>query len=284
MLDTSATPSGIRQCASLPPYESDLVCDFFRQIGRLEVELHYKNEVTELKEDLLNKIFSTVLSQEQRNMAYQQLKKLMSSQETNKPKPLAGLVGNSQNPLDHLVGDVLGRTSMGRYFIIEFKRQAIGFLEEVDLQIGKPDRAALLCHLQFDDDCQTLSSKGHFGAHWTPIGLHLQSYFTLITSAEESFSGVQDFFRNVICASDFGWSADELQQYIECMTAHGSQIETDSGNLVFGYFTPEAKFILMTGSATIFAMIQEAFRRGDAYRNQKNVSNLSTTGKSSARP
>ena len=282
MPNSPAISSGIRRPASLPPYESDLVCDFFRQIGRFELALRYEKEVRKAALSLLTTSISRSVPPEERSNARSQLKTLLSRRGLKQSEPLAGLVGNAQNPLDHLVGDVFVRSTGDRYFIIEFKREAIGFIQEVDLRHGKQDRVALLGHLQSDDVCQTLSPKGHFGAHWTPNGLHLQSYLTLITSQEQPFTSIQDFYIDVMRNTDWGWSTDELRQYIECMTAHGVPIETDSGNLVFGYFTPEAEFVSMTGSATIVAMILEAFKRGDAHRHQQlHGEGLSATRKSS---
>lgn len=253
---------------SLPPYESDLVCDFFRQIGRLEVAHRYEIEVRQAGLSLFDGA-SASCTEAVRQKAVSGLQALLSTPGFEQAKPWTALVGNAQNPLDHLVGDVLGRSEAGRYFIIEFKRETIGFVEEVDLRLGKPDRAALLDHLRSDSTCQKLSQKGHFGAHWTPSGIGLQRYLALITAKATPLITVQKFFVDVMLDGKWGWSATELRDYIDCMTAHGIQIKTDSGNLVFGYFTQEAEFVSMTGSASIIAMIQTAFKRADAHRYQQ---------------
>ncbi len=260
----------IAQAASLPPYESDLVCDFFRQLGGLETARRYENEVRQPVKRLLAAITDAKATHVQKGEALEALEKLLAEEELTYPAPGAKLVGNAQNPLDHLVGDVLGQTERGRYFIIEFKREASGFLDEVDLNGGKPDRVALLCHLEQHPQCSELSPIGHFGAHWTPNGLKLSSYISLITSETSSPTSVPDFFHIATFNPRFGWTADQLMEYIKCMTAHGVPIEDDDGKIVFGYFTQEAVFVPMVGSAKIFSMIQEAFKRNDRYRNRKH--------------
>lgn len=258
-----------QSAASLPPYESDLVCDFFRQIGRLEVARRYEEEVRQTGQSLLETITSSANLEEVQRKANRELRALLGNTGFEQAKPWAAMVGNAQNPLDHLVGDLVGRSTEGRYFIIEFKQKASGFLQEIDLGLGKPDRVALHGHLLLGDTCKELSLRGHYGAYWTPEGIRLQSYFTLITAGHQPLIDVQEFFVNVIQGAGSGWSAEELQQYIECMTAHGVSIEADSGKLVFGYFTPDAKFVEMTSGSNIIAMIQAAFDRAAATQAKK---------------
>lgn len=268
--DAAAATSAAPADASLAPYESDLVCDFFRQIGRLETAIRYEQDVRQAGERLLTTLTLPSTEKDARNATLDKLKTLLRTPGFENEGPLADLVGNAQNPLDHLVGDVIARSTVGRYFIIEFKRVAQGFAEEVDLKVGKPDRAALLGHLQADDDCRELSPRGHFGAHWTPEGLRLRSYLSLVTVDPRPATDVQEFFVNVMRDAESGWSAEELERYIDCMTSHGVQMETDSGKLVFGYFTQDAKFVAMTSSATTLAMIQAAFKRAAIATAHKN--------------
>ena len=44
--------------------------------------------------------------------------------------PSMAILSNAQNPLDHLLGDMIGKVD-GRYFLIEFKAQVSGFFDEV---------------------------------------------------------------------------------------------------------------------------------------------------------
>lgn len=269
---------------TLPPYESDLVCDFFRQIGRLEIKHLHEPEFQLLER--LQAVFGQGQEnkeEEKRNFA-REFRDWAAKAKVESTEPLAGLVGNAQNPLDHLVGDVCVQSPKNRYFIIEFKREASGFLEEVDLTHGKLDRAALLSHLESDDRCRELSLKGHFGAHWTAKGLSLQTYFTLVTSTLDQGISIRSFFYDHMHIGQSGWTIQELEEYIECMTAHGILLETDSGKMVFGCFTPEAKFVLMVTSSTILAMIKEAFKRGEEHRKHLPINGLDSSRKSSRGP
>lgn len=81
-----------------------------------------------------------------------------------------GLLVNSQNVLDHLVGDLFGAVNPSRdeakterrWFLAEFKRERNGFYQEVHYKNAKPHRRALYSHLREDFKCRQLARFGHF--------------------------------------------------------------------------------------------------------------------------
>jgi hypothetical protein len=181
------------------------------------------------------------------------------------------LLGNAQNPLDHLVGDVAGRTDTGRYFIVEFKRYAHGFVDEVGLPNGKPDRIALFGHLLSDPRCNELSKQGHFGAYFNHGETLFGVYFDLTAGVTSEVIQLSAFFDRTR-DPNFAWSRDDLFTYITCMTDHGVELTADDGQIVFGYFDQSGRFVAMSGTLKIFAMIHEAFKRAHTMQNpQKPV-------------
>lgn len=251
------------------PYESHLVCEFFRQIGQLEVAQIYEAGLKTKAQELLE----TVVSEPEvalRKTAIKDLKALLNAQKTPLVSQLATLVGNAQNPLDHLVGDVLGQTVPGRYFIIEFKRYAPGFVDEVSLALGKPDRVALIENLLANRDCRDLSRHGHLGAYWDGGKIVFGKYFELARQTAKKSVPLPDFYE-AMQESTFAWDSKGLRDYIECMTYHGVDLATDGGQVVFGYFDQAGRFVAMTGTSKIFAMIQRAFKRADAMGAQREI-------------
>lgn len=97
----------------------------------------------------------------------------------------AALLGNMQNALDTLVGDV-AINCKDRYVIVEFKRDLQGFVDEVaETSRGKPARAALYAHLRADDRCYGLSRIGHYGGYLNSNGsVRLQRYAHCAASAK----------------------------------------------------------------------------------------------------
>ena len=85
------------------PYESHLVCEFFRQIGQLEVAQIYEAGLKTKARELLEAMFSEPEAAP-RKAALKDLKALLNVQKIPIVGQLATLVGNAQNPLDHLVG------------------------------------------------------------------------------------------------------------------------------------------------------------------------------------
>ncbi|MCU1218617.1 hypothetical protein ACNJRW_04165 [Stenotrophomonas maltophilia] len=69
------------------------------------------------------------------------------------------IVLNAQNPLDNLLGDLVGKTDSGRWFIAELKRLESGFPQEL---IAKPHRANFLNWLASSTIDSQVSSRAHF--------------------------------------------------------------------------------------------------------------------------
>ena len=252
------------------PYESHLVCEFFRQIGQLEVAQIYEAGLKTKARELLEAMFSEPEAAP-RKAALKDLKALLNVQKIPIVGQLATLVGNAQNPLDHLVGDVLGQTVPGRYFIIEFKRYADGFVDEVSLALGKPDRVALIDHLMVDPACHDLSRLGHLGAYWDGGKIVFGGYFELAMQMAMKGIPLSAVFEAMQGRSKFAWDRKDLRDYIDCMTHHGVDLATDDGQVVFGYFDQVGKLVAMTATAKIFAMIQRAFKRADAMGAQREI-------------
>jgi hypothetical protein len=253
--------------ASLPeppaPYESHLVCEFFRQAGRFEVARLYEEQLRTKARELLEAAILT-------RRVSPDLRELLASEQQLLEGSWPTLVGNAQNPLDHLVGDVLGGTEHSRYFIIEFKRYPQGFVDEVSLIGGKPDRTALLDHLTLDAVCLRLSRLGHFGAYWNRGEIILGEYYDLAfnNSTERSFR-LPKFFLS-LPSPNFAWSNTQLRNYIKCMNDHGTDLTTDDGHVAFGYIDENARFVAMMGTGKIFAMIRRAFDRAEAMRQTQD--------------
>ena len=74
------------------------------------------------------------------------------------------LLNNAQNPLDVAVGDLISKVG-GRYFIIEFKRERIGFMDEVHGASAKPARKSLYTILRDQKKIRNWARFGHFGAY-----------------------------------------------------------------------------------------------------------------------
>lgn len=254
----------------LAPYESQLVCEFFRQAGRIERARDYEKHLRARAAALVAAIVSKRIDAETRKEAMMDLQALVTQRQLSCDDDNSTLVGNAQNPLDHLVGDVMGQTEAGRYFIVEFKRYADGFLDEVALAYGKPDRMALYSHLLVDDDCRDLSGRGHFGAYFKAGSIAVGGYFDLAGANLGQVVALSSFFDGMQNAA-FAWSKEELAAYLECMTAHGVPLITDDGHVVFGYLDPTGKFVATTGTTKLLAMIQETFKRAQAMHQVQNA-------------
>ncbi len=228
------------------PYESDLVCDFFRQVGQLEVLRAIRKQFADARRGV-----------------HGAMERYMASMDP--AVPVSGgafppMLGNAQNPLDHLVGDVVAGTLAGRYVIIEFKRARSGFAEEVGFDTRKPDRAALYDHLSEGGDCERLSLEGHYGAYWDADEIILGNYFKLAGGTHHLGWSVPAFFEYLQDPS-FGLSSEGLMAYLQCMTSHGVDLPTDDGLTVFGYIDTSGKFVAMIRSNQIFSMIERAFNQ-----------------------
>jgi len=253
-----------RDSISVAPYESQLVAQFHRELGRIETEQHF--HVAQ---------FSKILEKWRafRAESDKNLKKGLAASAGNLldnfPAPDdargLGVLSNAQNPLDHLVGDLVAETSTGRYFIVEFKRYPNGFVDEASLGGGaKLDRVALITHIQTHDRCKELSLLGHFGAYWSASGLCFALYFPLAQGSPATpMTTAELFFEQGPKAF---WSSDQFREYLSCMTSHGTSMVNDDGNLVFGYINSDGQVVVMLQPANIFRMVQLALDRADAMR------------------
>lgn len=187
----------------------------------------------------------------------------------------SGLLANSQNKLDHLIGDLLGAINVSeslerRWFLAEFKRDRKGFYEEVHLKKAKPHRQALYRHLRCDDGCRDLARFGHF-AVWGNIndqlviepyahavgpgpaggpgpGLHPLDYASMKAEFEPFYKNLHDplmdrFVSNEdLYGAGLGLPTSGMQKYLRCMLQFAIPLPTSPSiiaksaqHLLFGY-------------------------------------------------
>lgn len=91
-------------------------------------------------------------------------------------RPVASLLATPQSPLDHLIGDLVGRSQENRWFVFEFKRERTGFAAEIK---DKQARSRLLDALEGDPELAELSAHAHF-ACWADDEMAIQQYVVAI--------------------------------------------------------------------------------------------------------
>lgn len=74
-------------------------------------------------------------------------------------RPMTSLMATPQSFLDQLIGDLVGRSPEGRWFVFEFKRDRAGFAAEIR---SKEARSRLLKALVVDPHAAELSAHAHF--------------------------------------------------------------------------------------------------------------------------
>jgi hypothetical protein len=175
--------------------------------------------------------------------------------------PSMAILSNAQNPLDHLLGDMLGKVE-GRYFLIEFKAEASGFFHEVHAKDAKPARRNLYKHLRIDSECRKFARFGHFGA-WSNGTLRIAPYavgpgtFASKQYHELDYASFEadfdKFYAEINCpdvtpfgqddslyASGLGLSADAMLDYLECILQQfpGVVAPSEEASAIFGFWSP----------------------------------------------
>lgn len=174
--------------------------------------------------------------------------------------PSMAILSNAQNPLDQLIGDMLGNVE-GRYFLIEFKAEVSGFFNEVHAKNAKPARSNLYRHLRTDFECRKLARFGHFGA-WSNGSLRIAPYAHAVgpgnfagkqyheldyASFEADFDKFYDYIncpdvtpRDSLYASGLGLPADAMLHYLECILQQfpGVMAPSEEANAIFGFWSP----------------------------------------------
>lgn len=177
--------------------------------------------------------------------------------------PSMPILSNAQNPLDHLLGDMIGNVE-GRYFLIEFKAAAHGFFDEVHAKGAKPARTNLYQHLRTDSECRKFARFGHFGA-WSNGTLRFAPYAHAVGPG--SYAGAQhheldhasvelDFdqlYAQLNCgditpfaqdaalyANGLGLPADAMREYFECILQQfaGVVAPSEEAKAIFGFWSP----------------------------------------------
>lgn len=193
------------------------------------------------------------------------------------------ILNNAQNPLDSLLGDLIGRVE-GRYFLIEFKRLESGFYDEVHAADAKPSRSALFEYLCTDNDCRQLARFGHFAA-WASGSLHFAPYANtagLGTCAavqvpepdyksfecdfHEFYDGINtsdiSFFahNHLLFSNGLGISAEGMLRYIECVLGQWPSVALpdEEANALFGFFNPSTDALVVV--PTSFDGLLHAFK------------------------
>lgn len=87
-------------------------------------------------------------------------------------RPGARLLATPQTFLDHLIGDLIGHSEEGRWFLMEFKRDRAGIADEVQ---KKPAREKLMDALWNNPSLAELSAYAHF-ACWLDEDISVQQY------------------------------------------------------------------------------------------------------------
>lgn len=194
------------------------------------------------------------------------------------------LLGNMQNDFDAKLGDLCADIG-SRYFIIEFKTNREGFNKEISSS-GKLHRGYLYQHLRDDSLCRSIARQGHFGAYanskhqlvFEPYAHCPAIHRTNKELVDEQLSvsaqpwhemdyqaWVSDFktfyqdiakYQPRLCESKLGFFEEglgvtrtHLDNYIQCMYQHLEFIEDDTGESIFGAFSPlTGKFVAFKGS------------------------------------
>ena len=203
------------------------------------------------------------------------------------------MLGNAQNPLDALLGDLVGCVG-ARFFILEFKRDRSGFKLEVS-DGGKPHRKKLYDHLRKDQYCRELARCGHFGAYlsdsyqltvepyaYTPAVLsyeleldrplastHELDYWNLKFSLPEFFdhlSVVDDTLEHdgaLKFDTGLGLTKNGFAAYVRCMYQHLETNPTESGVAGLLIVDPETKKagIAFDGFETLVSKVHGFFQK-----------------------
>ena len=217
------------------------------------------------------------------------------------------LLGNSQNPLDALLGDVVGKTGC-RFFLIEFKRERAGLAAEVHATSGKPHRASLYQHLRDDHTCRMLARFGHFGAYADETGtLQFEPYAHGVAPVQShpeivkkvlfgepmheldarSFVAQFDkFYDDVTNPSTLPFAQDDkfyanglglpeaaFKEYIECMFQHLEHGKSDGGQCGLIVFDTETKKtrIVIESVEVLAANVHAYFKRLAATMTQEEA-------------
>lgn len=214
--------------------------------------------------------------------------------------PSMSILSNAQNPLDHLLGDMIGKVE-GRYFLIEFKAAASGFFEEVHAKGAKPARSNLYQHLRADSNCRKLARLGHFGA-WSTGALRIAPYAHAVGPGSyagpeyheldhASFEGDFDqFYAHINCgdltpfaqntdlyANGLGLPANAMIEYIECILQQfpGVIAPSEEAKAIFGFWSPVSTSIVAV--PTSFEGLLWSFEEAKRL-TQKTVKTLSRRG------
>lgn len=99
-------------------------------------------------------------------------------------RPSASLLLTPQSFLDHLVGDLVGSSPEGRWFIVEFKRERVGIKQEITRKTARKNLMGMLWN---DPKAAQLSAYGHF-ACWLDEELALEQY--VVAADDERFRRV----------------------------------------------------------------------------------------------
>lgn len=177
---------------------------------------------------------------------------------------MPALISNSQNPLDSLLGDLIGNVD-GRYFLIEFKQQRNGFFDEVHSASAKQSRKALYAHLRHDSTCRQLARTGHFAA-WATTDLifapyahtvgpgslangdyHELDYKSFETDFQSFYGEICNknqepfYMNNLVFAHGLGISAAGMHEYLECVLSFMPEVMAPSAevNALFGFWNPQ---------------------------------------------
>jgi hypothetical protein len=186
----------------------------------------------------------------------------------------ATILANAQNPFDNWFGDICG-VARHRYFLIEFKRNRSGFLEEVKRGSAKPHRTALSKHLRNDEVCRKIARFGHFDAYQDNAGLLAFEPYAhsvapripakelieaVLSSSVSAFeldypAWIFNFgqFYNALHESDLslhyqsppwlfksglGIPEADLEQYVLCMYSHLEYFEVEDGVILLAALDP----------------------------------------------
>lgn len=186
-----------------------------------------------------------------------------SDAKSNRPSTPA-LISNAQNPIDSLLGDLIGNVG-GRYFLIEFKQLRNGFFDEVHSASAKASRTALYAHIRHDPMCRELARTGHFAAWAAADNLIFAPYAHTVGRGSfdngyvheldhpsyeiyfEAFyakictTNLDPFYmENLVYAHGLGISAAGMHKYLECILAAVPRVVNPSAeaNALFGFWNP----------------------------------------------
>lgn len=183
-----------------------------------------------------------------------------------KPSSMA-ILSNAQNPLDKLLGDMIGHVD-GRYFLIEFKADKSGFFDEVHAKNSKVARTDLYEHLRNDSTCRNLARFGHFGV-WSNGTLRVAPYAHAVGPGE--YAGPHElnaasfeidfdkFYAAINCpdktvhwqraglyASGLGLPVNAMLEYLECILQQFPGVVEPSyeANAIFGFCNPDGASVV----------------------------------------